>query len=198
MEQGITRLKIGNDHADLLAKQGRDVALQAMPRLLEAAILVSERRALAWMRWVGEIAHVLSTLKVRDTDAEKQRGAAPFTPQRGIRPRPVELGGHDLELQDDGRWRCGVCRRVCTSNSFASEWCAMPFAARLSAVKAPPMQELPHRMWKTGDVFWCARCGCYAEFRIQHRGLGGWCRGGTTQVTLMKRLRSGCHPVTKK
>ena len=88
---------------------------------------------------------------------------------KASRVRPPQLGGHSLQLRGSV-WQCSECRMSsstreviecmrCTASSTA-RWAAR---ATLDA-KHGSADGGGHQRFLSGDVLWCRRCGCYADF----------------------------------
>ena len=65
--------------------------------------------------------------------------------------------------------------------------------------ESPPQK---HRLWATGAVWWCARCGSFsnqfAQKKLFFNHLKGDCKGPplprSTALTRLNRLKAGRHP----
>ena len=201
LETGQWQLWRGNGFADGLAKRGRDALPDEHVAALSAAtaaVDASQVRALASMRWAAEIHDAMHRLGVRDSTAEKQlHHGRPRQPRiaMGCRARSVAHGGHDLALTSAGDWVCLVCRRSSASSRFVAQWCSVPFASRIAAADSALPPPCSHRLWVTGELYWCAKCGCHSQKRL--RGLAGACHGHVPALpTRLLRLRRDLHPST--
>ena len=85
----------------------------------------------------------------------------------------------------------GLC-----SGPALQRWTAR--AAAIIEPHAEPVKPRAHQVVRTGDIYWCERCGAYAEQRAC--GLGEACRGAPANASAAARrkaLQAGRHPVSR-
>ncbi len=77
---------------------------------------------------------------------------------------------------------------------------ARPFGRRYLGIVGDPIdaeEDQGHRLYITGPMVWCGRCGRYAKHRLR-RTLRRACAGeaGAAYATRLARLRAGLHPLS--
>ena len=114
------------------------------------------------------------------------------------------------ESSEAKRWTCARCgagarsqqgrrrlmRAECSGVVIAQLFPQIGSQERLETLG--PFSPNGHRLMRTGRMFWCDRCGCYAVSRCI--GLKKPCvapRVGEPEPTGLTRLRAGLHPATK-
>ncbi len=212
--------KRGNDAADRHAKAAAaSVRVDATTR---RAMAEHDEAVAALARWLAEATHRANHglgFPARDTEADRPRrqarGAAPRAArapphQRSqvVEPRPPSLGGHVLQRDEAGGWRCVVCRhggrrwpvvaRQRCPGSAAKRW-----AERASTLAdGDAVEGDGHARVISGDIVWCLRCGAYAKHVA--RGLMRPCQGrppagvGGGRGHQLRSLLAGKHPVTRE
>ena len=202
-----------NRAADLLAKRGASTRrLPAAHRIRAAAlddVVTRVARFLGRVTWAAnncpEQPHRDACTLTRDERAARNRARAEGAVRRRRLPRPprpVQLGGHDLAL-NNGKWTCRWCWR-----SSASRQSIAPLRCKGSAVAkwATRERELAgaggvdgpsHARWLTDGIVWCSRCGAYAiSWAV---GLRKPCSGVPScdgMRAVRNHIRSFRHPVT--
>ena len=187
----------GNEQADLYAKQGAD--LDANFGRSQAIQKWTEK-----VHWALRAAADLHVACGKEGWLDAEAGTVP--PKKKKEPRRVlEIGPrvpHILQRtqQTALSWQCVRCGRQAKSwkgkGALEATCCAGSFAARL------PIQErkwpFGHKIFQTGDMLmWCGQRGCYATTKL--RGLKQPCPGPpVAETTVLRRLRQGLHPVTRK
>jgi len=202
-------LKTGNEHADHFAGQGAQMAEQQSPsELLRAGY----RQARQWYDWLFVLcSHWPADTQPRPKAKAKAKAAAVGVPRVEPPPGQAQLhpeAPHQLE-RGAQRIGCAVCRRytrlssaVAAQRAFMKSECKGPLEQRASGSTGegrPGRLEFGpgHRLWKSGPVVWCQRCGAYAEVRC--RELRHPCKGpaeGGPRAGQLARLKSGRHPLT--
>ena len=200
-----------NAEADRLAKHAAEAT--RVSASVRGRVDGASARARQLFEWIGHVTALANRYPLsgggfcRDSDP----GPQPARTARGARvssdhrQRSAEHGGHLLEPHGAG-WRCAVCR--CSSSSWsvlAPGLCSGPalqrWTARAAATIEPhaePVKPRAHQVVRTGDIYWCERCGAYAEQRAC--GLGEACRGAPANASAAARrkaLQAGRHPVSR-
>ena len=181
----------GNKEADRLAKKGASLH-NVPPEILEATKAL-DARILEYGAWVGRVHDVLE--KWPDTTAKSERIKKASASERRELSNTVlpKDGGHLWVPRAGGKWKCELCSATsATPGKYHNRRCVSALAARVSKARAenPPMQK--HRLFQSGPVVFCWRCGRYTSERL--RELAGECRDHKPKggyATIRRRLRQG-------
>ena len=187
--------RLGNALADNQARiaAGQFAADQDVIDLLKDF----DDQALAALKWLGRVTWLAThngERLARDSHASRaQAGAA----KRG---RAANAAGAPSSRGERHTARCAAPRGV---DQRAARWClrAAHGGADVDASRPTLGRHRSHRLMRSGDTFWCARCGAYAALR--GAGLAAPCpgpapptaAGGRSQQ--LRFLKRGLHPKTR-
>ena len=116
--------------------------------------------------------------------------------------RNISSGGHQLVQVANG-WKCMVCRtkgrlrsigHLRCKGSIVDEWVAKV----VTQSGEQSLSHAKHQLMRTGSVYWCNKCGAYAEDKAY--GLAKLCSGHITgilgggRLQQLIKLRKGMHP----
>ena len=186
--------RLGNALADNQAKlaAGRFAVQQQVVDLLSDSFCQS----LAAMQWLGRVSWLATHNGKRlARDSEASRLAAGVVKRgRATQQQPVTGRG--------GRPSCPPVMPSRAATHRAARWCLRATRVEAAATTHAPGrgQHRSHHLMRSGDTFWCLRCGAYAALR--GAGLAAPCTGPAPRAAAggrsqqLRFLKRGRHPKT--
>ena len=184
----------GNSHADERAKDGADMDGSNAGR---ATVMMEEAGKVKWaLRFIAEWhVRVGNGSDTQHVERKIVNGPRPRTTSTATLQHVMVFSG--------GLWRCARCQKWTSTEAGARRLrdrecpgTVVHGLLRGEQQTGPAATINGHHMMRSGRIFWCNRCGRFAEFRC--RGLRQQCPGRKEgrRPTSLHRLLSGKHPLT--
>jgi hypothetical protein len=191
------RIAVGNSHADQLAKAGAEDDLDVFGR--------EQTLKDIWSRVTWALSY-LSEVTVSGPRWGDTQELPPRTRNRvkKRRVKQVQRPHRLLPGTEPGSYHCWKCKASARTNGGVArlrrQECKGSAVASLRTMREAEGSATRyavyrgHSLMKTGDIFWCGRCGLYTVARV--RGLALQCNTRPSCPSILRRLQAGKHPRT--
>ncbi len=181
---------VGNNQADELAKEGRNLHDQPSPAMV-TELDAQLKRAKAIIRVIA---------KVTQCFPPQPKGKMPRRPRHGGAVLSEEPETHQW-AHAGGLWRCTRCLRLTLSQEIDDVLATQKCPGMKSSMEAETITARGHALATTTDtlpIIFCVKCGAFSARRA--RGLAAACPGGPKRSgrQALKMIKQGLQPWVKE